>query len=130
MEHSIDELVKKYVVAKNIDLGEYETEKLGLVFGNGWIFVNAKAAVEEQVRTVLHEVFHLHPDFMAYTRGLWEGKRVRDELIEAQIEGRASNVYMSRSDLVAYIVQELGRAKALPLNADPQGAVDKARRNT
>lgn len=107
---SID-CVLQYVIASKIDLGRYDSLNVGMILPNGTILVNENASLEEQVMTILHEIGHMHPRFMSYTGGLWEGSLRRDERVEAAIESFAQDAYQSRPDVVAIIKEELQRAK-------------------
>ena len=107
---SID-CVLRYIVAGKIDLGRYDALKVGMMLPNGTIFINEDAPLEEQVMTVLHEISHMHPMFMSYTGGLWEGSLRRNESIETAIDLFAQDAYKSRPDVVAMIKDELQKAK-------------------
>ncbi len=100
----------KYLLADNLDVTNYKTPQLGLVMPFG-IFVNGRDNKEEQIKTVLHEVMHYHPDFMSYTGGLWQNVVSRDETIESEIERRALILYETRKDLVLFIEVQLHMAK-------------------
>ena len=107
---SIDSVLR-YVAAGKIDLGGYDSLNVGMILPNGTIFVNENAPLDEQVMTVLHEISHMHPRFMSYTGGLWEGSLRRDESIETAIDSFAQDAYLSRPDVVAMIKDELQKAK-------------------
>ncbi len=100
----------KYTLAENLDVGDYETPGFGLVMPFG-IFVNGRDSKEEQVKSVLHEVMHYHPDFMSYTGGLWQNVIARDEKIESEIERRALGVYETKKNLALFIEVQLHMSK-------------------
>ncbi len=77
----------------------------------GLVIVDKKSSLEAQVKGVLHEVFHLHGDFIAYTGGLTDKTLDVNEEIEAQIEYRAQETYKARPDIVTFIEEKLAEAK-------------------
>jgi Zn-dependent peptidase ImmA (M78 family) len=104
----------KYVVPEKIDIAEYETAKLGIILQNGLILVNKSDSLEEQVKTVLHEIIHMHPEFISYTGGLWDGSISRNEEYERKIEQSAQQIYSKRKDIIDFITAKL--REALPIS--------------
>jgi len=122
----------QYVIPEKIDIGHYETTGLGLILPNGLIMVNGSDSLEEQVKTVLHEIIHMHPEFISYTKDLWKGSISRNDKYERRIEQSAQQVYVQRKDIVSLIIARLDEAYAHPLNSSlPKGrlSLTPSRRN-
>jgi len=107
-------LCKRYVKEDMIELCGFEQENAAyMIIGTrekslfGLIFLNKNDPLEEQVKGILHEVFHFHPDFIAYTGGLADKTLDRNEEIESQIEDRAQKTYEERPDIVSFVGEEL-----------------------
>lgn len=109
----------RYVVPEKIDIGNYKSTQLGFILPNGLILINGHSPLEEQVKTVLHEIIHLHPKFISYTGGLWEQSIPRNEEYEQEIEQLAQQTYDQREDLVGIIIAQIEKARANPLNLSP-----------
>jgi Zn-dependent peptidase ImmA (M78 family) len=105
----------RYAVPEKIDIGEYDSSKTGFIFPNGIILINGCDSLEEQVKTVLHEIIHMHPEFISYTGGLWEKSIVRNEEYEQKIEQLAQQTYVQRKDIVEIIILQIEKARARTL---------------
>jgi hypothetical protein len=103
----------RYVQPEKIDLGEYDNPKAGVIFPNGLIMVNSSASLEEQVKTILHEIIHMHPSFISYTGGIWQKVITRNEEYEEKIEELAIEVYRQRGEVVKFIIAQLEKARSL-----------------
>jgi Zn-dependent peptidase ImmA (M78 family) len=107
----------RYVVPEKIDIGEYDSAKTGVILPNGLILINGCDSLEEQVKTVLHEIIHMHPEFISYTGGLWENSILRNEEYENRIEQLAQQIYARRKDIVKVIIAQIKEARTHPLNS-------------
>ena len=112
----IDYGLLRYADPAKIDLGSYDSERVGCIFSNGLILLSRRCPPDEQVRILLHEIIHMHPQFMSYTGGLWEGSIVRDEGIESKIEALAQRTFLERQDIVSILRDRLNEAAKHPLN--------------
>jgi len=101
----------RYVVPEKIDIGEYETPKFGVICPDGLILINKSDSLEEQVKSILHEVIHMHPKFISYTGGLWENTISRNDEYEKRIEQFVQQVYSQREDIVNFIIARLNEAR-------------------
>lgn len=115
MDQDFPEYLFNYINPDKIDLEGYDTSGCGYILPNGLIFLNKKDSLDTQVEALLHEILHLHPDFITYTGALFQGYR-RDEYIEAQIEERAQKLKKQRSDIVSHIKEILKEAMNHKLN--------------
>ncbi len=107
----IDYNLLEYVRPEKIDLGGYEeAPRFGVIFPSGLIMINKNDPLDEQIRTILHEIIHMHPSFIAYTGGLWERTITRDEQIESEIEKLAQDTFSTRPDIVDFIKRKLEEA--------------------
>jgi len=106
----------RYVRVEKLDIANYDNIKLGFIFPNGVIGLNKSAPLEEQVKTVLHEITHMHPAFMSYTGGLWQKSISRNEEYEERIEAFAQQVYRERKDVVEYVLDKIQKASSLIIN--------------
>ena len=123
------ESLLQYAQPEKIDLGEYEEDRLGFILPNGLICVNGKAPLEEQVKTVLHEIIHLAPEFRTYNEGCWNKTITRKERVEEKIESHAQEIYRTRPDVVKVIEERLAAAALDPRNKPEKVEEVKYRRN-
>tara|TARA_Y100000034_G_scaffold112635_1_gene146813 strand:- start:587 stop:937 length:351 start_codon:yes stop_codon:yes gene_type:complete len=113
MSDLFPEYLREYFDQEKIDFADYETKKFGRMQQNGWIFLSSNDTLEDQILSLLHEVVHMHPQFMSYTGGLWEGYS-RDEKTETSIEEHAKLVYEQRPDIVDLAKETLRKARTAP----------------
>ena len=116
MDELFPDYLKDYLREDKIDLEDYSLQGAGIILPNGVMFINKKDHLEEQVMTVLHEVLHLHPEFIAYTGGIWKKTMQRDEAVERMIEDLARKVYDKMPDVVDLVRKTIVDAKKHPLN--------------
>lgn len=112
------DLCERYVKPEMIELCDFNEKNAACILVGtrsgglfGLIFLDKSSTLEEQVKGVLHEVFHLHQDFIAYTGGLGDKTLDVNEEIEARIEQRAQDTYRSRPDIVSFVEGKLAEAK-------------------
>jgi len=94
-----------------IEFEDFSREGLGYVFPRRVYFLNRNDSPEEQVKSFLHELYHLHPKFVSYTGGLWQETIDRDEERESKIEAMAIEIFETRSDIVEIVRTKLQNAK-------------------
>ena len=110
MKNEFPEYLKNYLTPDRIDVVDYLPSSHGQIWPR-CIFVGGKGSLEEQIKTILHEVTHLHPNFISYTGGLWQGFLDRNEEIENQITKHAEKIYKTKKDIVDLIKTNLKKAK-------------------
>ena len=112
------EYLKDYFNPKKIYLDDLDGK--GYIFRNGLMIVNKNDFEEEQIKTVLHETIHFHPDFMSYTGLITDGNHndLRDDEIESKIEVMVQEIYNTKSDIVKLVRNSLNEAKKLSPNND------------
>lgn len=106
----------QYVRPERIDLERYESLGAERMLPSGLIIINKSRPLDEQVKTVLHEIIHMHPRFIAYTGGLFQGTLTRDEQIESEIESLAQRTFAERPDIVDFVRKKLAEAYMHHLN--------------
>lgn len=111
------EQLLNFLYPRKIDLGDYGKSGIGFIFPNGYIFLNRSTPEEEQIKTILHEIFHLDEKFIDYTKDICTGISQRDEKIESRIEKLAQKTYTERPDIVAVVRERLKCTYAHPLNS-------------
>lgn len=103
--------LKQYLKPENIELIDSPQRGLGGIYPNGVMFIGGLESLVGQVKTILHEVLHLHPLFIAYTGGLWQASIPRDEQIEHLTENHAQRVFRERKDVVDLVRECLLKAR-------------------
>lgn len=79
-----------------------------------FIFLRRDDHQSEQILSLLHEIYHQHPDFRDYLGSAIPEKR--DEVKEAEIERRARETFDTRPDLVAALRDRLAKEKPVSLD--------------
>lgn len=118
-----EEMIKykllEYVRPDKMDFEEYDNiPRFGLIFSNKTMLLNKNDPLEEQVKGVLHEIFHLHPKYLNYTIKLWNGKKQRDEKKESEIEKLAQETYKNNPEIVDFIERMIKQAKRYSKNLE------------
>ncbi len=92
---------------ENIIFADYVPSGLSILFPKGIMMLNTHDPLELAVKVALKTVLHYHPQFVAYTGGVFEGSVLFDHHLESDIEKMSLEVYRTRQDIVAHLQENI-----------------------
>jgi hypothetical protein len=117
MDELFPEYLTSYLNPTNICLENLEEEGSGYMLQNGLIILRRKDSLEQQTQALLHELTHMHPNFISYTGCIWSS-HPRNEKTESLIEKHANKIYKERPNIVNFVKKIIAEAKGLHSKSD------------